>query len=108
MTKMLRMTTLILIASGALVLGGCGDDGEAGPPGIDGAAGEQGPQGDPGAPGEDGEDGEDGAASLISTEDELPGDNCVDGGQAVSYGLDDNGDGTLDASEVEVTTYVCN
>jgi hypothetical protein len=44
---------------------------------------------------------------LTRSEDEPPGDRCRYGGTAVHTGLDDDGDGVLDAAEVDDTTYVC-
>jgi hypothetical protein len=44
---------------------------------------------------------------LVTTSNELPGANCPDGGVAISSGADTNGDGTLDASEVTKTSYIC-
>ncbi len=44
---------------------------------------------------------------LIETEEEPPGENCLNGGDAihVGYDLDDSGD--LDAQEIASTTYRC-
>jgi len=53
---------------------------------------------------------DDGGASpgqLVRVVDEPPGDNCAGGGSAIETGTDDNGDGVLDAGEVESTSYVC-
>jgi subtilisin-like proprotein convertase family protein len=47
----LRTVVLTLLASSALVLGGCPQDGEDGPQGDPGQKGDAGPQGDPGATG---------------------------------------------------------
>jgi len=54
-----------------------------------------------------GTDGSSGAAALVSTATEPAGDNCADGGVAVSVGTDDDGDGVLDAEEVDTVSYVC-
>ncbi|MCH8844906.1 MAG: hypothetical protein IID61_18260, partial [SAR324 cluster bacterium] len=51
--------------------------------------------------------GEDGQVSLIFISGEPAGDNCAYGGERVDAGLDDNGDGVLDADEIDTTTYVC-
>jgi hypothetical protein len=51
--------------------------------------------------------GADGLTSLVSMITEPPGTNCATGGQKVETGLDDDADGTLDASEVDSTMYVC-
>jgi hypothetical protein len=58
--------------------------------------------------------GADGFDSLIDIDDELPGENCENGGQAVLTGLDDGDgegtahDGVLDVDEVDSLRYVCN
>jgi hypothetical protein len=39
---------------------------------------------------------------------EAAGSNCTDGGYAFQTGLDDNGNGQLDAAEVDSTQYLCN
>jgi OmcA/MtrC family decaheme c-type cytochrome len=51
-----------------------------------------------------------GASTLVKTSDEPAGANCRAGGVKVEVGLDANGNGTLDASEVNAsaTRYVCN
>ena len=49
-----------------------------------------------------------GGVSIIATSAEPEGSNCANGGQRVDAGVDDNANGTLDASEVDSTTYVCN
>jgi len=61
--------------------------------GEKGATGATGPQGD---------------GALTSTSTEPPGANCAYGGIKIEVGIDANGDGTLEASEVTSTTYVCN
>ncbi len=85
--------------------------GPAGPTGAAGATGAQGPAGPQGAQGTTGSQGATGASGaesrvLLSTEP--PGSNCVDGGTKVQVGVDTNGNGALDASEVQQTAYVCN
>ena len=60
--------------------------------------------------GEDGATGEggiDGADSLVATASEPPGANCEFGGMRVDSGIDDDGDGVLDAEEIDATEYVC-
>ncbi len=58
--------------------------------------------------------GQDGSAalagynSLLSISDEAPGANCANGGKKVQSGWDKDGNGTLDASEVQNTAYICN
>jgi OmcA/MtrC family decaheme c-type cytochrome len=84
------MRFLGLALSVSLLLGGVactGDQGEQGPPGPDGA---------------------DGKGSLATTSAEAPGTNCPAGGIKIQVGTDMDDDGTLDASEVTATTYVCN
>ena len=44
---------------------------------------------------------------LVSTTSEPAGANCSAGGIAIETGLDENGNGTLDASEITSTSYVC-
>ncbi len=48
-----------------------------------------------------------GAAALVTTAAEPAGANCAKGGQKVEAGVDSNGNGVLDASEVTSTAYVC-
>lgn len=48
-----------------------------------------------------------GAATLVVVESEPPGTNCMLGGVSVRSGDDVDHDGTLDASEVTSTSYVC-
>ncbi len=48
-----------------------------------------------------------GTLALVSLDPEPAGANCAQGGTAVRSGLDSNGNGTLDASEVKQTQYVC-
>jgi transcription elongation factor Elf1 len=49
-----------------------------------------------------------GHQTLLTTTDEPAGANCVAGGQRIDYGVDNNDNGTLDAAEIDGTTYVCN
>jgi hypothetical protein len=58
--------------------------------------------------GADGQSGEDGLQSLLAVSPEPAGSNCATGGQRIDHGVDDNGNGTLDAAEIDGTTYVCN
>jgi hypothetical protein len=55
-----------------------------------------------------GANGADGHGSLVSVSAEPAGSNCASGGQRIEVGVDDNDNGTLDAAEVDSTTYVCN
>ena len=75
---------------------------EAGPPGEAGPAGPVGPVGPPG------EAGPAGPASLVAVTAEQAGGNCAAGGQRIDVGIDTNGDGVLEAGEVQKTAYVCN
>jgi hypothetical protein len=72
-----------------------------------GIPGPQGPKGDPGLDGHDGTNGTDGASSLVTTASEEPGGHCAAGGTKLSFGLDDNRNGVLDADEVSNVAYVC-
>jgi uncharacterized protein (TIGR03382 family) len=61
-----------------------------------------------GTPGADGSDGTDGAISLLRLDAEPEGANCAAGGQRISAGVDQDGDGALDDVEITSTAYVCN
>lgn len=63
--------------------------------------------GSDGAAGAAGQNGAAGASSLVTITDEPAGANCAEGGRRVDVGLDDDGDGVLDAEEIDDTTYVC-
>lgn len=52
--------------------------------------------------------GSTGDQTLVTTTPEPAGSNCADGGLRVDVGVDDNGNGVLDASEIDSTSYVCN
>ncbi len=52
--------------------------------------------------------GSDGNNSLTKMTDEAAGTNCENGGVKIDSGIDTNGDGTLDDSEITATAYVCN
>jgi hypothetical protein len=58
--------------------------------------------------GADGTDGVDGTQVLVMTEVEPVGDNCDEGGSKMSVGLDVNGDGILNDTEITETVYICN
>ncbi len=66
--------------------------------GDQGEQGDQGPQGPGGTPGH---------VALVNTSAEPAGANCADGGTKIEAGVDTNDNGTLDASEVTSTSYVC-
>jgi hypothetical protein len=61
-----------------------------------------------GANGMNGQAGAEGLAALVAVSPEPAGTNCPSGGNAVTAGLDDNRNGTLEAGEVDSTRYVCN
>lgn len=62
-----------------------------------------------GCGGDDGDDGASGLTSLIEQQFIRAGhDSCFSGGVQINSGLDDNGNGSLDAVEVDDTSYVCN
>ena len=52
--------------------------------------------------------GTNGQTALVSVTSEPSGTNCSAGGKKVNVGLDTNGNGILDASEVTSTNYICN
>ncbi len=52
--------------------------------------------------------GADGNNSLTNVTPEPSGANCANGGYLVEVGVDDNGDQTLQALEVDLSYYVCN
>jgi hypothetical protein len=102
--------------------GAQGQSGPAGPAGATGATGAQGPQGPAGPTGPTGPTGSQGPAgstgpqgtaglnSVVKTTVESAGLNCSVGGTKIEVGTDSNGNGVLDASEVNasLTRYVCN
>ena len=61
-----------------------------------------------GTDGTNGTNGQDGLVSLINVTAEAAGANCSTGGQRIDTGIDDNGNGSLDANEIDNTAYVCN
>jgi hypothetical protein len=44
---------------------------------------------------------------LVAVEAEPAGANCAEGGTRIDTGVDADGDGELDADEVERTEYLC-
>jgi len=56
---------------------------------------------------ENGVDGTNGLSTAIAVNSASSSD-CPDGGIEISYGLDDNSDGTLSSLEVDGTSIVCN
>ncbi len=75
--------------------------------GVDGAPGADGATGADGAPGADGASGSNGLGALIDVANEAAGANCAAGGVRIQWGQDNNGNGTLEAGEVDGTDYVC-
>ncbi|MBX5480804.1 MAG: hypothetical protein IRZ16_02980, partial [Myxococcaceae bacterium] len=57
--------------------------------------------------GVDGTNGTDGKQTLIDITTEPAGANCAEGGQKLDYGVDDDGNGQLDADEIDGTRYLC-
>ena len=96
------------------IAGPKGDTGEKGTTGDPGPKGDTGDKGDSGAKGDKGDTGAAGAqgpagyTSLLQSSTEAAGVNCAAGGEKLEYGVDDDGDGTLSATEVDGTRYVCN
>jgi hypothetical protein len=88
-------------------IGLTGPAGPQGPIGLTGATGATGPAG---ANGTNGINGTNGLNALIKTTAEPAGSNCTNGGTKIETGLDANGNGILDVSEVNIsqTQYVCN
>jgi Chaperone of endosialidase len=74
---------------------------------VNGAAGVPGPAGLTGPAGAQGAAGRN---SLIKTTIETAGTNCTAGGVKQEYGTDSDGNGLLDASEINasLTKYICN
>ena len=83
---------LLVLLPISLFLFSC-DDIESGVDGIDG---------------ENGQDGNNGYNTLVSTENEPEGDNCLEGGTKVSFGMDEDEDGFLDITEIRNIFYLCN
>ncbi len=86
-----------------------GPIGLTGPQGAQGIQGPQGSTGSQGIQGPQGIAGTNGLSALINTTTEPAGANCANGGTKIETGLDANGNGTLEAGEINVaqTRYVC-
>lgn len=54
-----------------------------------------------------GSKGSNGLNSLFNLKAEPVGDNCPAGGQNLEVGIDTNGNGILDADEIQSTQYIC-
>ncbi|HIB24453.1 MAG TPA: hypothetical protein EYO22_07100, partial [Candidatus Poseidoniales archaeon] len=78
-----------------------------GPAGADGSDGADGVNGTEGQDGMDGNDGIGGLTALAITTPEPSGANCVNGGVKIDVGLDDDESGSLEASEIDYSTFVC-
>ena len=74
---------------------------------ADGMDGSNGTAGTDGMDGMDGTDDMNGQSSLIATSAEPAGTNCPAGGVRIDHGVDDDGNGTLDAMEIDGTEYAC-
>jgi hypothetical protein len=61
-----------------------------------------------GKSGEIGETGANGLNSLVNITNQLPDENCENGGIKIDVGIDNNENGILDSNEVLNTSYVCN
>jgi hypothetical protein len=90
-----------------------GATGPQGPAGTTGATGPQGPAGTTGATGPQGlagTTGANGSNTLVKTTTEAAGANCTTGGVKLEYGLDANGNSTLETGEIVavLTKYICN
>ncbi len=51
--------------------------------------------------------GDFGKSTLAQTSEEPAGDNCLNGGKRIDSGFDDNDNGILDRTEVDVSAYIC-
>jgi BclB C-terminal domain-containing protein len=49
-----------------------------------------------------------GTSTLAIRRAEPAGDNCPNGGERIDTGFDDNANNILDASEIDVSAYICN
>jgi DNA-binding beta-propeller fold protein YncE len=58
--------------------------------------------------GDDGNNGTDGRTALVSVTSVSATIGCTNGGSRIDVGLDLNGNGILEPSEVQSTSYVCN
>jgi len=52
--------------------------------------------------------GNNGRDTLAQILDEPSGTHCAAGGKSISFGIDENANGMLDASEVGAASYICN
>lgn len=68
--------------------------------------GQDGADGTDGTDGTDGADGDD-APPLLATTGDANAATCPNGGSVVSFGQDQDGDGSLDSEEVSASTTIC-
>ncbi|MGC4118980.1 MAG: hypothetical protein QM765_31310 [Myxococcales bacterium] len=99
---------LLFSLTAVLVLSCGGTPGKDGVNGSNGSNGTDGSNGTNGTNGTDGTNGADGLSSLVNLVTSPPSATCPYGGVKIQTGLDDNGDGTLQSSEVNSTKEVCN
>lgn len=87
-----------------------GSDGSNGAQGVAGTNGTNGSNGTDGANGADGTNGTNGSNGLSAAFGETPANaaTCPNGGTVITMGLDANGDGILEASEVTQSAILCN
>lgn len=94
-------TTLAMALSILLFVTACdGTDGVDGQNGVDGVNGVDGANG---VDGVDGLDGANGFDALLAMNDIAPGATCPYGGHLLQTGLDADGDGVLDAGEIDAS-----
>ncbi|GBL05457.1 alkaline phosphatase [Glaciecola sp. KUL10] len=92
----MKIIKLSLIAAAVIGLNACSLDGDDGTNGVNGQDG---------APGQDGSNG----LTSLTVQTNLPvgNANCPNSGVQIDSGLDSDADGTLAASEVTSTSFVC-
>ena len=85
--------------------GADGQDGAPGADGLDGVDGDHGTDGVDGVDGDHGDDGQDGTSILINV---VNSTSCLNGGNTFEIGNDDDADGALSVTEIQVTVDICN
>ncbi len=93
MLKNLLLKTFSVAMCAGIIFSGC--EGPEGPAGADGATGATGAA------------GADGSSALVNVTAEAAGDNCANGGFRIDVGVDADNNGTLEATEISSTQYVC-
>jgi alpha-tubulin suppressor-like RCC1 family protein len=58
--------------------------------------------------GQNGQNGQNGHTSLVTVLPQAPNQYCATGGQGIYTGIDLDGDGLLEPTEVKATSFVCN